>query len=138
MREAYVERRDLPVLRVKADWNAGGPASAMALLESKLPTLKGRKFYGCFRVLPEGEEYYACVARIDSDDPESMQVDTGIIQGGWYARRKLLDWSKDLSQMAKLFDEMTGANAIDPARPSLEFYRSEAEVLLFVPVRVPP
>jgi hypothetical protein len=134
MTETFVERQELPVMRVKADWKAGGPAAAMAHLESKLPTLKGRKFYGCFQVKPEGEEYFACVARVDSDDPERIQLETGAIPGGWYACRRLLDWEKDLSQMGRIFDEMNRANEVDPGRPSLEFYRSQSEVLLFVPV----
>jgi hypothetical protein len=138
MAETCVWREELPVLRVLADWGAGGPAAAMAHLESRLPTLKNRKFYGCFRPLPEGEEYYACVARIDSDDPEGMQLDTGVIPGGLYARRRLLGWSKELTQMATLFEQMNRANDVDPERPSLEFYRSQSEVLLFVPVRPSP
>jgi hypothetical protein len=135
MSETYVEREDLPVLRVLADWNAGGPANAMARLESKLPSLKGRKFYGAFRVLPEGEEYFACVARVDTDDPEEMGLDTGVIPGGLFARRRLLDWSKDLSQLGRVFEEMIRETQFDSSRPEIEFYRSEAEVLLFVPVR---
>jgi hypothetical protein len=134
MTESYVERQDLPVLRVKVDWNTGGPAAAMAMLESRLTTLKGRKFYGCFRVKPEGEDYYACVARVDSDDPGKMKLEAGVIPGGWYARRRLVDWAKDLSQMGKIFQEMSRDIDVDPERPSLEFYRSETEVLLFVPV----
>ena len=134
MSETYVEREDLPVLRVLADWNGGGPAAAMADLESKLPTLKGRKFYGAFRVLPEGEEYFACVARVDSDDPGKTGLGTGVIPGGLYARRKLRDWSKDLSQLGRVFKEMIEVVEVDSSRPELEFYRSQEEVLLFVPV----
>ncbi|MGI0053796.1 MAG: hypothetical protein ACRECR_06040, partial [Thermoplasmata archaeon] len=74
MPDSFVELPELPILRIRADMSGGGPAAAMAALEAKLPSLKGRRFYGCFRVLPEGEEYYACVERIPSDDPDSMQV----------------------------------------------------------------
>jgi hypothetical protein len=137
MTETYVELKELPVLRIKADWKAGGPATAMAQLESRLPTLKGRKFYAYFTAKPEGEEYFASVARIDTDDPESMRLEPGVIPGGWYARRRLPDWEKDLTQMARLFEEMNQSNEVDPARPSIEFYRSQAEMLLFVPVRGP-
>ena len=108
--------------------------TAMAHLESKLSSLKGRKFYGAFRVSPEGEEYFACVARVDSDDPGKMGLETGVIPGGVYARRKLLGWSKDLSQLGRVFKEMIEATQFDSSRPELEFYRSQEEVLLFVPV----
>jgi len=135
METTYVELQAIPVLRVKADMKGKGPSAAFDLLESKLPTLKGRKFYVTFLPRPDGEEYYACVARIDSDDPERMQLETGAIPGGWYARRRFPDWEKNLSKLPATFEEMARTNDVDPTRPSLEFYRSQAELLLFLPVR---
>jgi hypothetical protein len=113
-------------------------SAAFNLLESKLLTIKGRKFYGTFQFTPDGEEYYACVARINSDDPERMQLETGVIPGGWYDRSKLMDWEKNLSKLAGLFEEMARTHDVDPKRPSLEFYRSHAELHLFLPVRSHP
>jgi hypothetical protein len=140
MTETFVQLAPIPVLRVRADWSGGGPAAAMAIVESKLSTLKGRKFYGTFRPTPEGEEYFACVARVDSDDPTLLGLEAGEIPGGWYARRKIRDWERDISQLAVQFKEMVrilGDN-VDPSRPDIEFYRSQAEMLVFVPVRAPP
>lgn len=134
MENLYVELPDVPVLRVKADMKGKGPSAAFDLLESKLPTMKGRKFYGTFEMKPEGEEYYACVARVESDDPEKMQLETGLIPGGWYARSKLADWEKNLSKLPTLFEEMARSNDVDPQRPSIEFYRSQAELQLFLPI----
>ena len=138
METSYVELQGIPVLRVKADMKGKGPKAAFDLLESKLPTLKGRKFYGTFQFTPDGEDYYACVVRIDTDDPEKMQLETGKIPGGWYARSKLMDWEKNLSKLPSLFEEMAGTHDVDPKRPSLEFYRSQAEMHLFLPVRSHP
>ena len=135
METSYVELQEMPVLRVKADMKGKGPSAAFNLLESKLSTIKGRKFYGTFQFKSDGEEYYACVVRIDSDDPEKMQLETGAIPGGWYARSKLMDWEKNLSKLAGLFEEMARTHDVDPKRPSLEFYRSQAELQLFLPVR---
>jgi hypothetical protein len=135
MENTYVELQEMPVLRVKADMKGKGPSAAFNLLESKLPTLKGRKFYGTFQFTPYGEEYYACVVRIDSDYPEKMQLETGVIPGGWYAHSKLMDWEKNLSKLPSLFEEKARNHDADPKRPSLEFYRSQAELQLFLPVR---
>ena len=135
MESKYVELQEMPVLRVRADMKGKGPSAAFNLLESKLPTLKGRKFYGTFQPKPDGEEYYACVVRIDSDDPERMQLETGVIPGGWYVRSKLSDWEKKITQLPSLFEEMARTHDADPRRPSLEFYRSQAELQLFLPVR---
>jgi hypothetical protein len=122
MESKYVELKEIPVLRVKADMKGKGPSAAFNLLESKLPILKGRKFYGTFQPKPDGEEYFACVARIDSDDPEKMQLETGVIPGGLYVRQKLMDWEKNLSKLPGLFEEMARTHDTDPKRPSLEFY----------------
>jgi len=134
METTYVELQEILVLRVKADMKGKGPSAAFNLLESKLPTLKGRKFYGTFQFTPDGEEYYACVARIDSDDPGKMQLETGVIPGGGYDRTKLSDWEKKIAQLPSLFEEMARTHDVDPTRPSLEFYRSQTELQLFVPV----
>ena len=138
METSYVELQGIPVLRVKANMKGKGPSAAFNLLESKLPTLKGRKFYGTFQPTPGEEDYYACVVQIESDDPERMQLETGLIPGGWYARSKLMDWEKNLSKLHSLFEEMAHAHDVDPKRPSLEFYRSQAEMHLFLPVRSHP
>ena len=138
MEITYVELQEISVLRVKADMKGKGPSTAFNLLESKLLTLKGRKFYGTFRFTPGGEEYYACAVRIDSDDPERMQLEAGAIPGGWYARGKLMDWEKNLSKLPGLFEEMARTHDVDPERPSLEYYRSQAEMHLFLPVKSHP
>jgi hypothetical protein len=137
MVEGYVVLPNLPVLRVRADMKGSGPSAAFHLLESRLPTLKGRKFYGTFRPTPDGEEYYACVVQQDSDDPEKMQLETGVIPGGWFARRRLSDWGPRLSELPKIFEEMIRVEDVDPDRPSLEFYRSQTELHLLLPVRGP-
>jgi len=72
MENSYVELQVIPVLRVKADMKGKGPSAAFDLLESRLPSLKGRKFYGTFQPKPDGEEYYTCVVRIDSNNPGKM------------------------------------------------------------------
>jgi hypothetical protein len=57
MESSYVELQEIPVLRVRANMKGKGPSAAFDLLESELPTIKGRKFYGTFRPTPDGKEY---------------------------------------------------------------------------------
>ena len=135
MTETLVEFPAIPVLCVKADMTGKGPSAAFDLLESKLQTLKGRKFYGTFRLTPNGEEYFACVARVDADEPQKMGLAEGTIAGGWYARRKLADWEQNLSRLPAIFAEMARSEDVDPDRPSVEFYRSHTELHLLLPVR---
>ena len=49
--------------------------------------LKGRRFYGVF---DEGAgKYRACVQRREQDDPTSLGLRTGTIEGGLYAFERL-------------------------------------------------
>ncbi|MGA7923790.1 MAG: hypothetical protein WCA77_07430 [Thermoplasmata archaeon] len=116
--------------------NGSGPAGAMKLLESKLPSLKGRRFYGAFRLLNDGEEYFACVERMAGDDPTKMGLDVGVIPGGLYVRRKLNDWEKIIASgdLGKHFKELISKHKFDPSRPEIEYYRSMSELHLLLPV----
>lgn len=135
--DTFIERAEIAVLRVRADFQGSGPAGAMAHLESKLRSLKGRKLYGVFRELPEGEEYFACVERTPADDPGRLQLEVGAIPGGLYARRKLLGWQKliESGTLGNQFQEMIRLYDFDPGRPEIEFYRSMTELHLLLPVK---
>ena len=135
--DSYVERPPVQVLRIRADMKGGGPSEAMQKLESKLSSLKGRKFYGAFRILPEGEEYFACVEKAGSDDPAAMQLDEGEIPGGVYIRRKVSDWTKVIAsgKLPAVSKDMIQHYDVDKSRPELEYYRSLAELHILIPVR---
>jgi len=129
-------------MRVRADMKGKGPSHAFSILESKLPSLRGRKFYGAFRKLADGEEeYYACVETIDGDNPESMRLETGTIPGGKYGRRKVFGWERIVREgrMQAVFDEFV--KTLEPyvdhdeIRPSLEFYRSHDELIIMMPMK---
>jgi hypothetical protein len=134
--DTYVERSPTEVLRVRADMKGSGPAGAMRLLESKLPSLKGRKFYGAFRLLEDGEEYFACVERLAEDDPARIDVDLGVLPGGLFVRRKLTDWEKIIAsgKLGAHFEELIRTHEFDVSRPEIEFYRSMSELHLLLPV----
>jgi hypothetical protein len=134
MPESYVELDRFPVLRLKADFPGKGPSEAFGRLEEKLGSLKGRKFYGTFRMTPSGPEYHACVARLPEDQPSRLGVEEGEIDGGLYARRKLQDWHDHIAEIPKIFGEMIARESVDGSRPSLEFYRSQKELELLLPV----
>jgi hypothetical protein len=134
--DSLVERRELVVLRLRADMRGKGPAEAFERLERTLPTIRGRRFYGAFRILPEGEEYFACVERIATDDAERMALEVATLPGGRYMRRRLFDWLKTIESgdLGKQYQEMVRSYPVDPSRPSLEFYRSQKEMQILLPV----
>ena len=143
MPTGYIELRDVPVLRVKADMKGKGPPAAFKELESKLPTLKGRRFYGIFQSAPErAEEYWACVAMVEGDDPVALRLETGVIKGGWYPRRRVVNWEQVVREgrMPLMFDELAEKNSsnLDVSRASVEFYRSQDELIIMVPLARAP
>ena len=107
-----------------------GAGEAFDSLEARLPSLKGRKFYG---TLLHGE-YRACVAIEAQDAPAAMGLETWVIPGGAYARRKLEGWSERLPEIGETFKAMAAEFPADPTRPNVEFYRSQKELLLFMAV----
>ena len=132
-----IELHDIQVMRVRADMKGNGPSAAFDLLESRLATIKGRKFYGVFRLLPNGEEeYYACVEISETDDPEKLSLETGTIPGGLYVRRKVMNWEQVIrnGQLPSIINDLASGKEIDTQRPTIEYYRSNVELQLLVPV----
>jgi len=113
-----------------------GPKAAFDALESKLPLLKGRKFFGTFRMLDDGEEYYACVERFPTDNPAALGLEAGTIPGGKYVRRRVWNWESVVAagKMKEISEEFARGYALDPDRPSIEFYRSMKELHILLPV----
>ena len=125
-----VTLEDVKVMFVVSANGPQGAAEAFDRLEARLPSLKGRKFYG---TLLNGE-YRACVAIEAQDAPAAMGLPTWVIPGGAYARRKLPRWSERLPEIGETFRAMAAEFPADPARPNVEFYRSQQELLLFMAV----
>ena len=121
---------DIAVMYVTSPNGVQGAGRAFDTLEACLPSLKGRKFYG---TLLEGE-YRACVALEAGDAPAVMSLETWIIPGGAYARRKLRGWPDRLPEIGDIFRALAAEYPPDRSRPNIEFYRSEKELLLFMAV----
>jgi len=100
-------------------------------LEAKLASLNGRKFYGV--VL--GHEYRACVSIDPNDDPLALPHPTWVLPGGRYVRRRLSDWENNLHLIGPTFETLCRRSDFDPSRPCIEYYRSQKELLVMVPVR---
>lgn len=100
-------------------------------LEARLPSLKGRKFYGV--VL--GDEYRACVAIDPNDDSLFLPHATWTLPGGRYVRRRILDWEEHLQLIGPTFETLCRRSDFDPSRPCIEYYRSQKELLVMVPVQ---
>ncbi len=126
---------EVSVVYVKSENGPAGATKAFNKLEAKLPSFKGRKFYGLIFGKPPKLEYWASVAVFPEDDPKSFGFATWTIPGGRYVQTLLKDWNENLDKIPKLFGELADKYEIDKMRPSIEFYRSMEELLLRVPIK---
>jgi len=122
---------DVKVMCVVAVGGLEGIKEAWEKLEMPLPSLKGRKFYGTYL----NGEYRACVALRDDDDPIALGLDKWTIPGGTYAHRKIQDWPERTGEIGKTFAAMAAEYPVDPTRPEIEFYRSQKELILYIPIK---
>jgi hypothetical protein len=84
MHVTEIELEDISAMCVVAKDGPSGARAAFDELESKLPSLRGRKFYGTYH---DGE-YRACVAMNEGDAPHAMKLITWVIPGGRVSSRE--------------------------------------------------
>ncbi len=130
--DAEVNMDPVMVMHVEMKGGLSGVGQAWADLHSRLPDLRGRKFYGAY--LPREGVYRACVAVTDRTEPGRLGLPVWTIPGGRYARRKIEDWSIRVEKIGEAFESMAKEHEYDPGRWSIEFYRSQKEVILLLPI----
>ncbi len=111
---------------------------AFKKLESHLTTLRGRKFYGAYFHNQGDPFYWACVEIKEGDDLNSPELEIGMLPSGKYVTRKLNNWSaeKEIPKtIAGTFEEMSREFEVDRGMPEIEFYRSQSELILMLPIK---
>ena len=108
--------------------------AAWRTLESKLSSLKGRKFYGVCCNEPSGLVYYAGLEPLDATETARLGLPTLEVKGGKYVRAKLSDWHQHTDQISAIFDDLERTFPTDSSRPALEYYRSHTELYLLAPL----
>jgi len=121
--------KDIEVMYVEANGGTDGAMDAIQELEGRLRSLKGRKFYGTYL---DGQ-YRACVALKDDDNPKELGLETWVIPGGEFIRRKMENYTEKIPEIGQTFQAMIDENPWDATRPSIEFYRSHKDLILYLP-----
>jgi len=125
---------ELKFMYVQALSFPDGIQDAWDKLERPLSTLNRRKFYGISHIIDGAIEYRACVIPLDDSEPLRLGFDIFTIPSGWYATKKLIDWPKHKHMMKIIFEELSNKYPLDNTRPYIEFYRSQKEVVLMIPI----
>lgn len=117
------------IIYVEAENGSAGAKTAFFRLEKNL-SLKGRKFYGL--VSENGQKYLAATVFRPGD--EVLGFPQGEIKGGTYRRLKIVGWQNKLSTIAGEFNQLAQKYSEDQNRSRVEFYRSQKELFLLLPV----
>jgi predicted transcriptional regulator YdeE len=108
--------------------------AAWQTLESRLSSLKGRKFYGaCYKEESEFV-YYAGLEPLDTREIELLGFQTLTVKGGKYARVRLADWHNHTDQIGPIFDHLRETLPTNRSGPNIEHYRSQRVLDLLVPL----
>jgi hypothetical protein len=130
-----ISLESISVMFVESPSGPQGSGEAFSKLEAGFHSLKGRKFYATFQY-PDGP-YRACVAIEKGDNPAALGLEVGVIPGGKYARGKLENWTERPWEIPDEFTRLSEAyrGRVDLSRPSIEFYKSQKELILLLPIR---
>lgn len=130
-----VDLPDIKLVVCRAQEFPAGIKDAWNRLESKLPSLKGRKFYG-LTYFEDGQlVYYAGLEPLNEAEISNLGFPVKTLKGGTYARVKLLDWNNHADEIAEIIGELMENYTKDPSGPTVEFYRSQSELHLMIPVQ---
>jgi DNA gyrase inhibitor GyrI len=132
-----VDLPDLRLMVVRADEFPSGLQAAWDRLESRLSSLKGRKFYGVSRDEGSKLAYFAGVVPTSDEEVQALGFPTMMIRGGKYARAKLSDSPSHTDKIGQIFGELTRDFPMDPNGWALEYYRSQSELHLLIPLAGP-
>ena len=131
----YFQKEDLPLMCLKSPNGPVSAAETFDRLESKLDSLRGRKFYGLFRIENGQEIYLACTRVEPGDSVDELGFENAILAGGKYERERINGWEDRIKELPAIFSKMGEGNDVDSSRYTVEFYRSTKELILMLPVR---
>lgn len=129
---ATVELDDIDVMCVAGDPSkpiAEQAPVAFQLLETPMDSLRGRKFYGVITA----NTYRACVALLPEEVGTELPNPVWTVPGGRYARCRIKNWNGDTTIIGPAFERLVAEVDHDDRRPSIEFYRSQDDLILMVP-----
>src|SRR2546427_12973656 len=90
---------DIPMMCIVADGGPEGAREAFNRLESKLPSLRGRKIYGTFH--PTTGVYRACVACVQGDDRPRLGVAHEVLPEALYRSVKMKNSTSRTEKIGK-------------------------------------
>lgn len=136
MNYSEIEIEQIEVMYQESLSGLDGAKQSFTDLENKIDNkLSGRKFFGVVYSNEDSMTYRACVEKQSDEDAEKLGLKDGVIPGGKYIRVKINDWIEKLDQIGNHCMAISELYPVDDSRPTIEYYRSQKELHLMVPVR---
>ena len=137
MSTSIIHQPALRLITRKSQSFPDGNREAFNAIESRLDSMKGRKFYALVFEVGDTIEYFAGLIP-ESEEEERRFTSEGFgvseVEAGTWARAKLENWESKIDQIGPTIGSMIAEFGYDPSKPQIEFYRSRAELHLLVPV----
>ncbi len=130
-----VDRPEIRLVVSRAEEFPGDIKGAWDRLESKLSSLRGRRFYGLAFLDGTRWTYYAGLEPLNEEEISNLGFQTMVVKGGRYARVKLLNWSNQTEKIGEIFAELMREYPMAPDGPAVEYYRSQSELHLLLPLK---
>ena len=135
MNYSEIEIHPIEVMYEESPDGLNGAKQTFTDLENKIDNkLSGRKFFGVVYNDKGAMTYRACVEKQPGEDAAKLGLTDGVIPGGKYIRVKILDWINHLDKIPAHCMAIEELYPYDETRPTIEYYRSEKELHLMVPV----
>jgi hypothetical protein len=129
-----IELSSILTMSVKVEKFPDDVKGAFSSLEKKLHSKNGRQFFGAVNVGQSSIDYQACLVQKDKYEHIVLGLENYTIPGGKYVTNKLVNWSKNTHLIKEMFCELEHKFRFDANRPQLEYYKSNRELILMLPI----
>ena len=131
--EKYIIEKDIKTFYVAATSFPDGVLKAHQTLHAMLPSAGGRNFYGIsFPGKNRNIIYRAAVEESYAGEAEKYNCETFIIRKGTYMSQTIKDFMKDVSFVAKTFQQLLAHPQLDHDGYCLEIYPNETDMICMV------
>jgi predicted transcriptional regulator YdeE len=132
----YTFLEDVKVLCVQATSFPEGIVDAHKNLHSLIPPSQNRRYFGISYLNNEGQKiYYAAAEELIQGEAEKFALDTFNITKGEYLSVRINNFQKDISSIAKTFQELLSDLRTNPDSVRLEMFLNETDILCMMKIK---
>lgn len=132
---SFVNQPDIWLVVCRASELPAGIKESWDRLGTKLASLKGRKFHGLTFFEAGHLVRYAGLQPQDGNEAASLGFPMMTLKGGDSAWVKLMNWPQHADEIGPILDALMEECRKDPEVPTVEFYRSQTDLHLMIPLQ---